>query len=330
MEIKLPNYDGLICGFRLCPAAQPEPLGWDEVVRSLEQEDCALWLHFDLTNSYAREWLGRCDRIPESARKILLATDTQIRLETFKDSIFGVLGDLRYDCEINPESLVSVLRLYVDENWIVTGRLHPLQSTDRLRSDLLNGSQIESSIQLLAHLFQRFTEVLILKVAELDSLSNAIEDNLLRGRFNEQQSGVSRMRRSLVRLRRLLSAEQAARFHIRARLPRWRSEADIAFLQREVERLDIVIRDVESLQERTRLLQEEIAGQQQQATNRNLYFLSIVTTIFLPITVISGIFGMNVGGLPWTQDALGFQRVMLSVGGTLLLVLWVLRQRRLL
>jgi len=146
--------------------------------------------------------------------------------------------------------------------------------------------------------------------------------------LSDEGGEIGRTRRLLVRLRRLLSAEQYACMQIRARSPRWCSEADVTFLQREVERLDEVAQDLESVQERIRLLQEEIAGQLEEATNRNLYFLSIVTTIFLPITLISGIFGMNVGGLPWSQDASGFLWVMLSMGITLVIVLIILRRWR--
>jgi hypothetical protein len=64
------------------------------------------------------------------------------------------------------------------------------------------------------------------------------------------------------------------------------------------------------LMDRARLLQEEIAGQLGETTNRNLYLLSIVTTAMLPITLVTGIFGMNVGGMPWLQNASGFSYVM--------------------
>mgnify|MGYP000087721583 CR=1 FL=1 len=96
-----------------------------------------------------------------------------------------------------------------------------------------------------------------------------------------------------------------------------------------IERLDTVAQDLELVQERARLLQEEIAGQLSEATNRNLYMLSIVTTVMLPITLITGVFGMNVGGLPWLQDNLGFWNVMLLMGGTAVATLLVLHWKKL-
>lgn len=97
---------------------------------------------------------------------------------------------------------------------------------------------------------------------------------------------------------------------------------------RAFENLGSVVQDLELTQDRARLLQEEIASRLGEATNRNLYVLSIVTTVFLPITLITGIFGMNVGGLPWTEDTSGFWWVILNIVITVAVSLVVLQRGR--
>jgi zinc transporter len=79
-----------------------------------------------------------------------------------------------------------------------------------------------------------------------------------------------------------------------------------------------------------RLVQEEIAGRLTEATNRNLFLLSIVTTTLLPITLITGIFGMNVGGLPWVNHPGGFWWVMAVISVGVVVTLVLLRKRRVL
>jgi zinc transporter len=60
--------------------------------------------------------------------------------------------------------------------------------------------------------------------------------------------------------------------------------------------------------------------------NRNIYVVSVLTAIFLPITLITGIFGMNVGGLPWVEGDSGFLWVVgimgLTVITSLVLLYW--------
>ena len=71
-----------------------------------------------------------------------------------------------------------------------------------------------------------------------------------------------------------------------------------------------VAQDLELVEDRARLMQEEINARLSEASNRTLYLLSLVTTVLLPINLITGVFGMNVGGLPWLEDPNGFHHVI--------------------
>jgi zinc transporter len=73
-------------------------------------------------------------------------------------------------------------------------------------------------------------------------------------------------------------------------------------------------------------LQEEIMLKDTEQTNRSLHVLAIVTTVFLPASLVAGIFGMNVAGLPFTEDKSGFLSVMGLTVGASALVYWLLRR----
>ena len=114
--------------------------------------------------------------------------------------------------------------------------------------------------------------------------------------------------------------------HLAHRPPAWFRDGETSDLRRSIERLSGVSQDLESIQERARLLQDEIAGRIGNATNQNLYIVSLLTAIFLPITLITGIFGMNVGGLPFLEQETGFAWViglmLLTVTISLVLLHW--------
>jgi len=44
--------------------------------------------------------------------------------------------------------------------------------------------------------------------------------------------------------------------------------------------------------------------------NKNVYYLTLLSGIFLPLTLVTGFFGMNSGGLPYTNDPLGTWKVV--------------------
>ena len=96
------------------------------------------------------------------------------------------------------------------------------------------------------------------------------------------------------------------------------------------EALGEIVGDLDAIQERAKLLQEELAGRALEETNRNMVILSVVTAVFMPVTLITGIFGMNVAGLPGLEDGSAFWWVMLGMAGVALMALLLLHWRRLL
>jgi zinc transporter len=318
---------GMICGFRLQAGGPAEDVQWNVDAAPDTFPDPGvngLWLHFNFVDTRADRWIAQCEHIPEAARELLLDSDPRIRLEPLGNGLVGVLGDLHHDFEADPEGF-GVLRLYIGERLIISGRRHPLQSSDRLRRELRGGEAIASTLQWLSHLVQHMAETFASAAADLNQTVDEVEDRILQGRVADEGKELGRVRRILARLRRQVGANRQALIHARARLPGW-CESDVAQLRLAIERLDAVAQDLELVQERARLLQEEIAGQLNEATNRNLYLLSIVTAVMLPTTLITGMFGMNVAGLPWLQDPEGFWKVCLLMAfvaaGTLLLLRW--------
>jgi zinc transporter len=91
------------------------------------------------------------------------------------------------------------------------------------------------------------------------------------------------------------------------------SAGDREALQSCHEALAFALEEIAELYERAKLLQEELASRLAENTSRNLYVLSILTAVLLPMTLVTGIFGMNVGGLPGLHDSSAFAWVMLAI-----------------
>jgi zinc transporter len=329
MTINISDDRGLICGFLLSPHGGMERLEWEEAIAALNQTDGSpVWVHFNLNDSRARNWIETCDRLPPSAQSLFLASEPRIQTESTSNGFMAVLGDLHYEFDTDSDEL-GVLRLYVDQQCVISGRRQPLKAIDRLRRELINGLPLDTPIHLLDHFLQHLTEMFSSVVTDRSDRIDDIEDRIFKAHFQSERGALGQIRRLLTRLHRQVRANRHALFNLVARLPHWCRDTDELLLRRNIERLDAVVQDLELVQERARLLQEEIAGRLEEAVNRNLYVLSIVTTIFLPITLISGIFGMNIGGLPWTEDPQGYGKVMLTMFGMLVVTIAVLQRQRL-
>jgi zinc transporter len=323
--IELPDSSGLICGFRLRAEQSVEPINTS--AGDWLNCDGPVWLHFNLADSRAQRWIAECPCLPEAARGRLLSDDRHVGLHPAGPGLAGALGDVHFEFETDPEQ-VGLLRVYVDEDRVITGRLHPLKIVDHLRREFLAGATVPTPILVLIRHVEELAELLDAVAVAQGDVVEEIEDRLLKHRGLQDGSELGRVRRLLARLRRQVGAQRQALAHLSHHPPRWCGEQDVERLRRATERIEGVAQDLEATQERSRLVQEEISNCLNEATNRNLYVLSIITAIFLPITLVTGIFGMNVGGLPWLEHPGGFAWVMAVMTLTTLATLGVLHWRK--
>ena len=194
----------------------------------------------------------------------------------------------------------------VHRTYVVSARLHSLRSIDRLRVSVKTGEQFESPISLLTHLLRDQADVLQQIARNAVTHVDEIEDGLLAGVAAAKRNSLGSLRRVFVCLRRLLAPEPGALFRLLNRPPAWFTEEDAQELRAASEEFSSVLNDLGALQERTKLLQEEISMHTTEQTNRSVYLLTVVTVLALPINIIAGLLGMNVGGVPLAQEAYGF------------------------
>jgi zinc transporter len=322
-ELDVPGFDrrGLVCGYELtgCKPVRLERLEKDA--------RAPFWLHFNIADARARKWLTEEAELPPSALELMLEAHPRVRLTLIPGGVAAILHDLHHDFHDDPEGF-GELRLYVDGQRVISARRAPLRSIDRLRRELEAGLPILSTAGWLERLVHDLTEAFAEVARSLGDRVDELEDEVVSGRGHERRVTLAQMRRLLVRFRRHVNSDRAALGQLRGFHDAAADE--LATLRQTLEQLDGVAQDIELVHERVRVLQEEVSSLLAEATNRNLYVLSIVTTVLLPTTVITGIWGMNVGGLPWAQDARGFFFTCLLLLGSVLLSLALLRRTRVL
>ncbi|TXH36991.1 MAG: Mg2+/Co2+ transporter [Rhodospirillaceae bacterium] len=318
------NSRGLICGYVLHPDRALEPLPDADIDDAMASPDHHIWLHFNLADMRARRWLEHCT-IPRAARDALLGNREQMLLEPAGSGLVGILGDLHHDFQ-DDSSKLGVLRLYLDDRCLISARRHPLKAIDSLRRSLDETGSACRPVGLVTRFLHHLAETMGLTITDTGQILDRIEDRILAGYLTDEGTHLGRARQLIIRLRRHMVPQRQALFGLLGPLPDWLTELEAAGLRQAVERLDMLGHDLDLLQDRARLLQDEIANKQAERTNHNLYVLSIVTTIFLPLTLITGVFGMNVGGLPGLQNIEGFWWVMLGMAITavcsLILLYW--------
>ena len=312
--------NGLIWAYIFAADQPPAEVDSDAVERWLVQPPAStpggfLWLHFSLSNAAADRWLRKSLSLPDAFYESLGENIGSTRLEQAGDTLVAVIHDVMFDTSFDSSS-VSTVTLAVTPRMVVSARVRPLRSVDRLRAAVRAGQVFRSSAELLSHLLRDQAEVLVEIVRQSTRRVDVIEDRLLANRIATSRSELSALRRTLVRLQRLLAPEPAALFRLLSKPAGWVSEQDSGDLRQAAEEFAAAVADAVALAERVKLLQEELIAQVNEQTGNTLFVLTVVTVLALPVNLIAGLFGMNVGGIPFSQVPHGF---VVVVAGALLL-----------
>ena len=264
-----------------------------------------VWLHFNLSHAASEKWLKAHAGLADEFYETLHQGSRSTRIELADDTLVAVVNDVLHDFSFEASD-ISTLWINVAPDVVVSARRTPLQAIEHLRQAVRSGEAFRSSVALLTHLLRDQADVLVDIVRKAVTRVDLVEDTLLAGRMRHKREDLGTMRRVLVRLQRLLAPEPAALFRLLQRPPAWMDDHDTQELRQSTEEFSVVLNDMSSLQERIKLLQEEIAARVNEENSRSLFVLTIVTVLALPINIIAGLLGMNVGGVPLAQHPDGF------------------------
>ena len=313
---------GLICGYQLQPQGPAREVTADGIVDALARPDQVTWLHFNLSDQRARRWLLNAPFLPAAWREMLQEHDENRRIEWSDGGLLMVISDFTYEDESDPWE-VTPIWCYAGSNLLVTGRVHALKSTDELRQRMRTGVNATSGIDLATQLLDVRTSRIKLLASSMTRQLDDIEDEILAGNIKQQREQLGRARRLCARLRREFAPERGDLGRLLHRSVHPLPEADRGALESSVEALGFAIEEIAELYERAKLLQEELAARLAENTGRNLYVLSILTAVLLPMTLITGVYGMNVAHLPGASHfSLVLLLILASGGITLALLFW--------
>ncbi|MDP3852927.1 CorA family divalent cation transporter [Phenylobacterium sp.] len=264
-----------------------------------------VWTHFPLSDQRARLHVEQLTELPAAARDLILRAEQRVQIQLAGDWAFGVLPDFERDLD---GAAVGVGRLMfaMSAKRLVTARRQALCVVDEVRREAERGAALASPAEAVIRLVERYVDLAEVRLHTVAAALDRIEDRMLADsgeldgvKLGPLRRGLSRDHREYLGLRSALHRAMTPReAHVVAILP-----PQLSRLAQEAEDLD---REAASLQERARLLHEELDTRITSATNRSMRALTVMSSLLIPPTLIVGAFGMNLSGIPFAQDSAGF------------------------
>jgi zinc transporter len=243
----------------------------------------------------------------------LCALETRPKAQPYDDGMLVYLRGINRNPEADPEDMVS-LRLWVNENQIISLRRKDrrLLSILDVKQSIDQGDVPATPNDLMLNIVRRITDRISDTVDELDDELTQFE--ALDVPQHESRLRLTAARRQAAAIRRYLAPQRDALDAI-TRISKHLNDEQIHGLRLEYDRVTRYVEDLDLAKERAMVLQDELRNRIAEQQGMRMYVLSLVTAIFLPLSFLTGIFGMNVAGLPGTENPQAFTWLGLSMLG---------------
>lgn len=329
-ELELGLSDGaLVGGWRFGNGGEAAELEVADIDAALSDPSQVVWLHFNLADARAAHVLGRWGRLPVEARAAFAARRRAPTASACGEDLLVVMADVAYDAQAELDE-ATTLWVWAAPRLAVTARAHRASSAEALRQAIRDGERIVDGFDVPARLFELRGRMLQTVVEDLGEQLAVAEDRVLDARVTEQREELGRMRLLAGRVRRHVTSDRLVLERLAARPPAGLPAAALERFVRIAADQAYLHDEVAELYERAHLLQGELASRVAEDTNRRMAVLSTVSVVLMPMTVATGLWGMNTGGVPGGEHEAGFWWVALLVLAAGLLTLWLLRRFRVL
>jgi len=264
-----------------------------------------VWVHLDLSDATAQSWL-RQRRWPPDVTEMVAAPIQRGRLFITPDLVYGHLRDFR-DVPDAVTLQAGSLCVVASKTLLVTGRRIPLRSVRELQRRIEARTTLpESPFGLITEFFRALNDIGEGLLQKATDRLRAMESEVLRRNIAGSREAILQMRRESVQVARDMAYKRTAMLELARERPVLLSVDEFDSFNRQIHRYAALVEDAEEYAEHCQFLLEELRAQVEEETNQNLYILTMFSVIFLPATLIASIWGMNVGGIPFSDSPNGF------------------------
>ena len=318
---------GLVHAYLLDGVGGARPASWADV-RAWQPESGALWIHLDRGEPQAQEWLSNESGIEPLIVRALLAEETRPRYALLPSGLLIILRGANLNPGAQPEDMVA-LRIWASGNRVITLRRRRLKAVLDVEASLQGGIGPHTAGALVVALVERLAERITPVLQRLDERVDQLEVAALAENAESVRPELAAVRRRAIALRRYIAPQRDALTSLITSPTPLFGESERLRLRECADRVTRYVEDLDALRDRCAVANDELSTRLSETMNRRMYLLSLVAAVFLPLGLITGLLGVNVGGLPGAQNEWGFWIVsglLIALGAGMV---WWLRTQRL-
>jgi zinc transporter len=318
--------DGLVFAYILSGKGDGTRVDWEKI-KKWKPEQGVLWLHLDYMDDKVQQWLTEKSGIDPVLCEALIAEDTRPRVVASHNSMLLILRGVNCNPGADPEDMVA-LRMWFEEHRIISMRHRKVMAVDDINKNIESGKGPSSPAEFLVMTANRLVDRMGDVVSDIDDAVDELEETILTAESYELRPKLANVRRQSISLRRYLAPQRDVLSRLQNERISWLSDIDRVHIREVAERTSRFIEDIDSARDRAAITQEELNNRLSEQMNKTMYVLSIVAAIFLPLGLITGLLGINVGGIPGTESTIAFSVVTLILVGIAFIEFLLFRRKK--
>ena len=323
---KILNSNHILKSYSLSKDSLGESLSNSKIAQEVKSKNLA-WVHLDANHQDTEGWLTKeCDYLDSIIIDGLIAEETRPRIEEINDGLFLILRCVNLNQDSDPEDMVSI-RIWIDPYRIITVQKRSAESIKDIEQSILSGFAPKNSgdflCLLLSHIFKRLEPIL----GSLDEIMDDVEEELIENPNIQLRNKLTNIRKKAIIFRRYMVPQRDLLSNLKSVNLKWISSLHKRQLQENYNHNMRYVEELDSVRERAQIVKDELSNLLADKINKNMYVLSLIAAIFLPLSFLTGLFGTNVGGIPVSDNPYGFYIISGSL--SFLIILQVLLFKKL-
>ena len=282
-------------------------IAWDAVQDWQPAHDAeVLWLHLDRTAEGAADWMRMMLPASEATIDVLISNETRPRVFREGDGLVGVLRGINFNPGDEPEDMIA-MQVWAEKTRVVTLRRRRLQTPRDVLARLQEtGTGPKTSGDLVIALTRELVGKINSAIADMNDRIDELEADAADARPEDLLGEIGGIRRTCLAFKRYLSPQYEALAQLQRDPPDWMSASNRNTIRETLDRLSRYLEDLDVSKESALVLQDDLNNRAATEMNRTMFVFSIIAAIFLPLGFVTGLLGINVGGMPGVNSGGAF------------------------
>jgi len=285
----------------------------EEVVGELQNDGLA-WVHLDGNSNHSKKWLEReVSYLDHLIIDALFAEETRPRIIEFESGILIILRGVNLDSKSEEEDLASI-RLWIDSSRIISIQKQNFSAIFNVAKKIDHGKKIKNSPEFLYNLIYENLLLISPLINGLNDRIDEIEDKMaLASSDNSLRESVASIRKKVAIFKRYILPQKDVLSHLKSHDSDWIDDWARRHFQENHEQITHIIEELDEARDRSQIVHEEISNAIADRLNKSMFKISLIASIFMPLSFVAGLFGMNVGGIPGNTNPNGFYIAILCM-----------------